>query len=200
MRHAATLVVSQREATALRSLDPAFAPVVLPNGVDVEAFRNTAETSGAASKSCSPACSATSPTRTARLWLIDHVWPLVLAAVPQAHLTLVGMGPSPALRRRAADAGVEVTGSVPDVRPYLWRAAIAVAPLETARGVQNKVLEAVAAGLPAVVTPAVFEGLPEAVRPACRVARDPAAFADQICELLCLPAEQRRALASGGFP
>ena len=84
---------------------------------------------------------------------------------------------------------------MPDVRPYLWRAAIAVAPLETARGVQNKVLEAVAAGLPAVVTPAVFEGLPEAVRPACRVARSAEAFADQIRELLCLSAERRRALA-----
>ncbi len=114
------------------------------------------------------------PNEDGALWLIDHVWPRVRATVPQAHLTLVGMGPSPTLRRRAADAGVEVTGAVPDVRPYLWRAAVAVAPLETARGVQNKVLEAVAAGLPAVVTPAVFEGLPDAVRPACRVAADAA--------------------------
>jgi glycosyltransferase involved in cell wall biosynthesis len=62
--------------------------------------------------------------------------------------------------------------------------------------VQNKVLEAVAAGLPAIVTPAVFEGLPEAVRPACRVARGAAAFANEIRELLCLSGVDRQALAS----
>jgi sugar transferase (PEP-CTERM/EpsH1 system associated) len=190
-----TLVVSSREQAALESLDPAFAPVVLPNGVDVEAFRNTALTSASFDVVFTGVFSY-QPNEDGALWLIDHVWPLVLASVPQAHLTLVGMGPSQALQRRAADAGVEVTGSVADVRPYLWRAAVAVAPLETARGVQNKVLEAVAAGLPAVVTAAVFEGLPEAVRPACRVAHGPREFADQVRELLCLSAERRRALAS----
>ncbi len=89
-----------------------------------------------------------------------------------------------------------MTGTVPDVRPYLWRAAVAVAPLDTAHGVQNKVLEAVAAGLPAVVTPAVHEGLPDAVRPACLVASDAAGFAEAIAQLLALSAEKRRALAS----
>ena len=61
---------------------------------------------------------------------------------------------------------------------------------------QNKVLEAVAAGLPTVVTPAVFDGLPEAVRPACRVAQGPQAFADQIRDLLCLSEQDRRVLAT----
>src|SRR5204862_707554 len=123
------------------------------------------------------------PNEAGALWLIEQVWPLVLQREPQAHLTLVGTGPGATLKNRAARAEVEVTGTVPDVRPYLWRAAVAVAPLDTARGVQNKVLEAVAAGLPAVVTPAVYEGLPDTVRPACRVAADAGGFAEAIAQL-----------------
>jgi hypothetical protein len=64
-----------------------------------------------------------------------------------------------------------------------------------ARGIQNKVLEAVAAGLPAVVTPVVAEGLPESVLSACHIARDPAAFADALIDLLARTPGERRAVA-----
>jgi hypothetical protein len=70
-----------------------------------------------------------------------------------------------------------------------------VAPLQTARGIQNKVLEAVAAGLPTVVTPIVSEGLPPLVLSACRVAGTPQAFADAVLRYLESTPEQRRALA-----
>ena len=191
----ATLVVSTREAEALRSLDRAFAPVVLPNGVDVDAFRSGGPPATRPEVVFTGVFSYR-PNEAGALWLIERVWPLVLQRQPHAHLTLVGTGPGATLRKRAAPADVEVTGTVPDVQPYLWRAAVAVAPLDTAHGVQNKVLEAVAAGLPAVVTPAVHEGLPDAVRPACRVAADAARFAEAIVQLLALPAEARRELAS----
>ena len=92
-------------------------------------------------------------------------------------------------------AGVEVTGSVPDVRPYLWGSAVAAAPLQTARGVQNKVLEAVAAGLPVVVTPVVMEGLPAEVHSACAQAGDAQTFANRISDWLTISAQERRALA-----
>jgi glycosyltransferase involved in cell wall biosynthesis len=109
----------------------------------------------------------------------------------------VGTGPTSrllALARR--DDSVVVTGSVPDVRPFLWQAAVATAPLLVARGVQNKVLEAVGAGLPAVVTPVVAAGLPAAVVPACRVAASRSEFASALVELLSWPPAQRRELAS----
>jgi len=70
-----------------------------------------------------------------------------------------------------------------------------VAPLQIARGLQNKVLEAIAAGLPAVMTPEVAGGLPPAVTPACDVAADPAAFASRILALLRLTPTERRARA-----
>ena len=118
------------------------------------------------------------------------------AAKPDARLTLVGTGPSTLERRADVEAGVEVTGTVPDVRPYLWRAAVAVAPLDMAHGVQNKVLEAVAAGLPVVTTPPVLEGLPSAVVPACSVADTAETFAQEILRLLDLAPAERRALAA----
>ena len=88
-----------------------------------------------------------------------------------------------------------MTGTVPDVRPYLHRAAVAAAPLATARGIQNKVLEAIACGLPAIVTPAVFEGLPIESATACRVAKEADAFATAILDLLNRTPAERRAIA-----
>ena len=70
--------------------------------------------------------------------------------MPRAHLVICGSRPSRAVRALAARAGVIVTGRVPDVRPYLEAAEVFVAPLRIARGIQNKVLEAMAMGLPVV--------------------------------------------------
>jgi glycosyltransferase involved in cell wall biosynthesis len=137
------------------------------------------------------------PNEEGAVWLAERVWPAVRAARPTARLLLVGTGPTSrllALARR--DESVIVTGAVPDVRPFLWQGAVAAAPLLVARGVQNKVLEAVGAGLPAVVTPVVAAGLPAAVVPACRVAADPSEFASALIDLLSCPPARRRELAS----
>jgi len=88
-----------------------------------------------------------------------------------------------------------VTGAVADVRKYLWSAAASIAPIRIARGVQSKVLEAVAAGLPVVVTPEVFGGLPSAVQPACRIADSAETFATETLALLNLGSDGRRAIA-----
>jgi sugar transferase (PEP-CTERM/EpsH1 system associated) len=192
---AATVVVSPREAEALRRIDPAFSPLVVPVGVDVTGFLNR-QPPAAAPNVVFTGVFSYAPNLDGALWLIEEVWPLVRMRCPTARLTLVGSGPGRALRRRAARAGVEVTGAVADVRPYLWSAAVAVAPLQTARGVQNKVVEATAAALPSVVTPAVYEGLPESVRPACIVAGDARLFAAAIADLLALSPAERRARAN----
>src|SRR5262249_13060382 len=75
-------------------------------------------------------------------WFCAHVWPTVHQHRPDARLQLVGRRPTAAVRQLCVIPGVEVIGSVPDVRPYLAQAAVAVAPLRIARGVQNKILEA----------------------------------------------------------
>ncbi len=80
-------------------------------------------------------------------------------------------------------------------RPYLWQSAMAAVPLRTARGIQNKVLEALAAGLPAVVSPVVAAGLPPEAKPGVAIAESNDDFAEIICRWLSLPPAARRTLA-----
>lgn len=88
----------------------------------------------------------------------EEVWPRLRAARPGARLVLAGASPVPAVRRLAA-ADVEVPGSVPDLRALWARAHVLLAPLRFSTGIQNKVLEAMAAGVPVVTTPPVIDGI-----------------------------------------
>jgi sugar transferase (PEP-CTERM/EpsH1 system associated) len=188
----ATLVVSDREGDALRALAPDAKIVVIPIGVDLEPLvPQGAAAEGAHVIFCG--VMNYTPNVEGALWFCQHVWPMVRSRRPDAQLFLAGSDPVPAIRRlHSAANGIEVTGTVEDVRPYLWRSAVAIAPLLTARGTQTKVLEAVGAGLPAVVTSQVLEGLPTAVHPACRVGGSAEQFAEETLTLLALSARQRR--------
>ncbi|MGI4732152.1 MAG: TIGR03087 family PEP-CTERM/XrtA system glycosyltransferase [Janthinobacterium lividum] len=110
-------------------------------------------------------------------WFAADVLPLVRAARPGARFAIVGRAPVPAVSTLAGE-GVLVTGEVADVRPWLARAAVVVAPLLTARGVQNKVLEAMATARPVVATAAAAEGIDHA--DTIRVADDAETFARQV--------------------
>jgi glycosyltransferase involved in cell wall biosynthesis len=136
------------------------------------------------------------PNARGAVWLAQDIWPRVRRQRPDAQLLIVGASPGAevtALARR--DASITVTGTVPSVREYLWEAALAVAPLRIARGVQNKVIEAVAAGLPCVVTPEVDGGVPNQVRPACQVRDSAAGLADAMIDLLERTPVERRMIA-----
>jgi sugar transferase (PEP-CTERM/EpsH1 system associated) len=195
-RAVANMVVTDRERATLCSIAPAARVDVVPNGVDVDALqpRNP------------PADSQTvvfcgvmnyAPNEQAALLLAREVWPLVRQSTPAAQLKIVGAYPTRLVQSLAdTRTGIEVTGSVPDVRPHLWSSAIAAAPIVTARGIQNKVLEAVAAGLPTVVTPNIFESLPDTVRPACVVGQAASDLAHAISRLLALSPTERRAMAT----
>jgi sugar transferase (PEP-CTERM/EpsH1 system associated) len=89
----------------------------------------------------------------------DKVLPIVLEARPEVRFVIVGRKPASAVRKLADRPNVTVTGAVPDVRSWLAAADIAVAPLGIARGIQNKVLEAMAMGRPVVASAAAFEGI-----------------------------------------
>jgi sugar transferase (PEP-CTERM/EpsH1 system associated) len=88
-----------------------------------------------------------------------EVLPRLRAQRPTVKLQIVGADPSPAVRRLGDMPGVTVTGSVPDVRPFATRAALTVAPLRIARGTQNKILEAMAMGVPVVTTTVAAGGV-----------------------------------------
>jgi sugar transferase (PEP-CTERM/EpsH1 system associated) len=111
------------------------------------------------------------------VWFAREVMPEVARAVPAARFYIVGGRPTPAVRALAALPNVIVTGTVPEIRSYLAHAAAAVAPLRIARGVQNKVLEAMAMAKPVIATPAALEGIGCGPEFAALVADDPTALA-----------------------
>lgn len=177
-----TFITTDREREALLKLAPGARIVVMQNGVDVDYWRPREP---AVRMPTVVFCGVMNyaPNVEAALWLAKNVWPRVKSLVPHARLQIVGASPTTAVQGLAA-SDVEVTGYVPDVRPYLWRARVAVAPLQRARGVQNKVLEAVSAGAPVVVTPVVHAGLPIECRSSCVRADDAEAFAVAIVDAL----------------
>src|SRR5262249_18664616 len=130
-------------------------------------------------------------------WFCAHVWPELHRRKPEARFFLVGRRPTPAIQRLAELPGVEVTGQVPDVRPYLERSAVTVIPLRIARGVQNKVLEALAMGRATVVSPEALAGLQ--ARPGVHLlsATTPQEWIDATLRLLN-DAELRQQLGTAG--
>jgi polysaccharide biosynthesis protein PslH len=99
------------------------------------------------------------PNVDAVVWFAAEILPLIRRRVPAAQFYIVGSNPSAAVRRLAQIGGIFVTGRVPDVRPYVAYATAGVAPLRIARGIQNKVLEAMSMGKPVVLTSGALEGI-----------------------------------------
>jgi sugar transferase (PEP-CTERM/EpsH1 system associated) len=92
-------------------------------------------------------------------WFALEIFPAIRSRLPDATFCIVGARPVPEVTELAVREGVIVTGAVADVRPYLAHAAVAVAPMRIARGVQNKVLEAMAMGCKVLASPAAMEGI-----------------------------------------
>jgi glycosyltransferase involved in cell wall biosynthesis len=110
-------------------------------------------------------------------WFADRIFPAIRDKMPAAQFTVVGSRPTQAVLALARQPGVVVTGAVPDVRPYLAHAACCVAPLRIARGVQNKVLEAMAMARPVVASPQAAEGIRARAGQEFVLAADEAEFA-----------------------
>lgn len=113
-------------------------------------------------------------------WFAAQVLPTLRASHPALHFHIVGAHPTAAVRALASQSGVHVSGTVPDIRPYLQHAALAVAPLQVARGVQNKVLEAMAMGLPVVASTAALQGIEAELEHAVLCADQPQAWVTRI--------------------
>jgi sugar transferase (PEP-CTERM/EpsH1 system associated) len=120
-------------------------------------------------------------------WFADAVLPRIRATLPEVRFVVVGSKPTEAVRRLAERPGIEVTGFVEDVRTYLQNAALCVVPLKIARGLQNKVLEAMAMGKAVVCTPQSLEGIRARVGEDVLVADDEDGFARQVVDLLQSP-------------
>jgi polysaccharide biosynthesis protein PslH len=99
------------------------------------------------------------PNENAVCWFADEVLPGIHKSLPDAQFVIVGSNPGPAVRKLQDRKGITVTGRVPDVRAYIAHADLAVAPMQIARGMQNKVLESMAMGKATAVTPSALTGI-----------------------------------------
>jgi glycosyltransferase involved in cell wall biosynthesis len=177
----AVVLVAEADAERLRAAVPGARFEVVPNGVDpgpapapgpdqpVIGFHGDLRTR---------------PNADAATVLLDDVLPQVRRSVSGAHALVVGRGPSAELRRRTGES-VTVAGDVDDVRPYLDRIAVYVAPIRVGAGMRNKVLEALAAGRPVVTTRLGAQGVD--ADGAVLVRDDPAGMAAAVAELLADP-------------
>ena len=186
----ATLLVSNAEAALLRGRAPAAQHKIgaFENGVDAEYFSPARDYPNPYSPGVQGVVFTGAmdywPNIDAVRWFAERIFPAVREAVPSAQFTIVGSHPVEAVRALARQPGVVVSGSVPDVRPWLAHAACAVAPLRIARGVQNKVLEALAMARPVVASAQAAEGIRAEAGRDFMLALDEAEFAHAV--IACL--------------
>ena len=127
----------------------------------------------------------------------QQTWPLLRARRPSLKLLIVGADPTPEMRALGDLPGVTVTGSVPDVRPYIRSSALMVAPLAIARGTQNKILEAMAMGVPVVTSRAAAGGVDAEAESHFLVADSADDIAQAVLRIVEDPAERARLAAAG---
>lgn len=155
---------------------------VISNGVDLEYFTPP---HGGFSSSRQPSVVFTGamdyfPNVDAVRYFCTEIFPLVRQVEPEAQFFIVGRNPTRSVQELGNHDNVIVTGSIPDVRPYLAKATVAVAPFRIARGIQNKILEAMAMRLPVVGTSQAFEGIDATENDGIRIADDPQRFAQEV--------------------
>ena len=206
---ATTVFVSEQEAALFKTLAPRSADRIgfVNNGVDTDFF--------------DPALDYLSPFAKdhlsivftgamdywanvdAVIWFAQQVMPWIRQQQPNAKFYIVGSKPTRAVQQLAEDdQSIVVTGRVEDVRPFILHASVIVAPLRIARGVQNKVLEAMAMAKPVVVTSAAMEGISGSSDIGVVVEDDPLRFAERVLECLSKPLqgfEQNRRYVQAAF-
>jgi glycosyltransferase involved in cell wall biosynthesis len=193
---ATNLVVSDLDGARLRDIAPGAAVSVVDNGVDTDFWRPGTDGKGI----IFAGTLGWYPNRDAVEFLLADVWPALVAKNADRRLVLVGRDPPPMATVAAKDARVEVTGFVPDVRPYMRSASISVCPMRVGGGTRLKILDSLAMALPLVSTAIGVEGLDlvenvhylraetaaEFVKQIDRLERDPELRANLGCAGRCL--------------
>lgn len=184
----AAVVVAGTQDQALLEKSGGRAPVaVVPNGVDSSYFSPSSDIEADAETLVFSGKMSFHANVSAVIHFVKKVLPVVWETRPGVRFWVVGAGPPRILHRlsrRSGQGRIRVVGQVPDLRPYLRRAAVAVAPLTYSVGVQNKVLEALSCGIPLVAYPSAVRALGAQPGRDLLVAEDPEGFAENIGRLL----------------
>jgi glycosyltransferase involved in cell wall biosynthesis len=195
-RYPRVLVTSPRDKQALVDLsnngtaDPRF--VVLPNGVDLDYFSPREDVPSDPATLIFTGKMSYHANVAAALDLARRVMPYVWATRSDARLIIAGKDPTPELLALSADPRINVTGTVPDLRPYMAQASVAVLPIRYGVGIQNKLLEAMAMGTPVVTTSSATAALQIEPGRDLLVADTPQAMAEVVNTLLADDALRQR--------
>jgi glycosyltransferase involved in cell wall biosynthesis len=186
------VVTSPSDAEALSPVLNAQRIAVISNGVDLEyfAYRSAPEPG----RIVFTGSMNWPPNEDAAEHFARNIMPAVRSRIPDATFWIVGADPSPRVRNLASIAGVNVTGTVADIRPWIWSAAVYASPLRFGLGVKNKILEAMACGAAIVATTRSLSGTPLVDGRDAMVADDATKFADAVVRLLS-DSELRNSLA-----
>jgi sugar transferase (PEP-CTERM/EpsH1 system associated) len=178
-----SIVCTAREREDFERLIPGAPVSCVGNGVDLDYFAPSSapKTPG---RLVFTGVMDYMPNVDAVVWFSEQVLPAIRERVPEATFVICGSRPTARVQALASLPGVTVTGRVEDVRPYLAAAEVAVVPIRVARGIQNKLLEAMAMGLPCVSAAAARSGIEVTGESGLFVADEPDAFAARVVELL----------------
>lgn len=184
-----TLICTEAEAQLLRSVAPQGKITVLQNWLDLSYYRPTAAQAPEEIKCLQPYVIFTGtmdylPNVDAVQFFCREVLPHIRSRVPEVRFVIAGRNPGREVMRLAADTSVVVTGTVSDIRPHLSGAAVAVAPMRIARGVQNKILEALAMNVPVVASSVAAAALPPELAVLLASESSPKRIADRVADLV----------------
>jgi len=195
-KHAYFTVISPGEKRILDSYGLGLPVTVIPNGVDLDFFTNKQDSYDSRTIVFIGRMDYY-PNIQAAQHFCAEIFPFIRREIPDARFTIVGSNPNRRVQTLGKLPGVSVTGSVGDVRPYLQNAAVSVAPLRIAFGIQNKVLESMAMRVPVVASPGAFEGIDAVAGEHLLVGDSPMSFAEHVLSLM-RDSNRRRRFAEAG--
>jgi len=193
------VAVSETDAGEMRRLFGAERVAVIPTGVNLEYFARPAAAADPAAGLVFVGSMDWMPNVDGVLWFAREVLPAIRRASPECRLTIAGRLPPPEIRRLAEeDPRIRVTGTVPDIRPYVWEAAVSIVPLRIGGGTRLKIYESMAARVPVVSTTVGAEGLSVHPPEDIRIADSAEDFA-QACRALLTDGALRRQVAEAAW-
>jgi glycosyltransferase involved in cell wall biosynthesis len=182
------LVTSAVDKNALLELAPRGkepSPIsVLPNGVDLDYFHPNPEIERDKASIVFSGKMSYHANISMVKYLVSRIMPLVWKTHPETHLFIVGKDPPSDIRELDRNHSVTVTGTVEDIRPYLWRATVSIVPLLYGAGIQNKILEAMATGTPVITTHQALSALEVQPEKDILIANNEDEFAQSILRII----------------
>jgi glycosyltransferase involved in cell wall biosynthesis len=193
----AFVACTDHDARVIAHDAPNAASLVIPNGADLSSFVPAGRPKAQDPTLLYVGAMHYYPNADAVSYFFETMYERIRQAVPGLRVQIVGHAPPPEIQRLARFPGVEVTGSVADVRPYYEEATVFIVPLRLGGGTRLKIIEAMAMGLPAVSTAVGAEGLSVQPGTDILIADDPASFIESVLRLLA-DAELRERIAQSG--